>query len=210
MVNIDSFVVGSSNSVHSNCFVVFSSISSSDLLSCSAFLHPTNSSNYLLFHRRLGYFSDKILFQVLKTYNKLVSFNKLTSFYEACQYNKNYQITFLSSVSKSATPLELLHTNLWGPFVVPFKEGYQYYIQFLDDFSCLVWIYPIKVKLEALDIFIKFQTIVERQFDKKKNQGGSIKLGRLVIIFRHSCSYIHYQNGKLERKDKYIVELGLG
>ncbi|XP_048335502.2 retrovirus-related Pol polyprotein from transposon RE2 isoform X1 [Ziziphus jujuba] len=106
-----------------------------------------------------------------------------------------------------------------GPASVSSKEGYKYYIQFLDDYSRYVWIYPLKTKSEALAIFSSFHVMVERQFDKKikvlqADWGGEFRsflpyLSKFGIVFRHPCPYIHTQNGKVERKHRHLVELGL-
>nr|XP_048337075.1 uncharacterized protein LOC125424275 [Ziziphus jujuba var. spinosa] len=67
----------------------------------------------------------------------------------------------------TTVPLEIVYTDPWGPASVTSKEGYKYYIQFLDDFSIFVCIYPLRMKFEALTVFSKFQAMVERQFDRK-------------------------------------------
>ena len=53
--------------------------------------------------------------------------------------------------------LELVHVDVWGPSPIVSVEGYQYYIRFLDDFTCFSWIFPMKVKSEAKGLFLQFQ-----------------------------------------------------
>ena len=132
---------------------------------------------------------------------------------------KGHKLHFLLSTTKTTKLLELIHTDFWGPSPVYFRDGYHYYINFVDDFSRFTWIYPLKFKSEALNVFKLFKTQVENQFQTtiKKLQsdwGGEYRpftefLNQCGIIFRHSCLYTHHQNGLVERKHRHIVEMGL-
>lgn len=98
-------------------------------------------------------------------------------------------------------------------------EGFKYYIHFIDDFTIFTWIYPFKCKSEALSVFCSCKKLVENKFDKKikclqSNLGGEYRnfstfLQTNGIQFRHPCPHTHPQNGKAERKLRYIVEMGL-
>ena len=112
-----------------------------------------------------------------------------------------------------------MHADVWGPSPVLSVEGYRYYICFVDDFTRFSWIFPMKVKSEAKEIFVKFQTFAERQFSSKIKRlqtdwGGEFRsllplLNKLGIHFQHPCPYVHEQNGRIERKHRHIVETGL-
>ena len=97
---------------------------------------------------------------------------------------KSHILHFPSTETKTTKPLELIHTDLWGPSPTPFRDGYNYYISLVDDFNRYTWIYPLKLKLEALDVFKLFKLQVESQFDTiiknlQSNWGG----GRIQIIY---------------------------
>jgi len=89
----------------------------------------------------------------------------------------------------------------------------------VDDYTRYSWIYPLKLKSQAFEVFKLFKTQVENQFDTKikmlqSDLGGEFRaftdfLNQNGIIFRHSCPYTHHQNGLVERKHMHIVELGL-
>lgn len=53
-------------------------------------------------------------------------------------------------------PLELVHTNLCGPFPVPSLSQNRYFITFIDDFTCYSWIYFLQYKSEAITKFQQF------------------------------------------------------
>ena len=62
-----------------------------------------------------------------------------------------------------SSPLELIHTDLWGPAHTISKNGNRYYITFIDAYSRFTWIYIIKQKSEALHTFVNFKNQVELQ-----------------------------------------------
>ena len=52
-----------------------------------------------------------------------------------------------------------------GPAPVPSRNGFHYYVVFIDDYSRYTWLYFLKAKSEVHDVFIKFKSLVENQFD---------------------------------------------
>ena len=90
---------------------------------------------------------------------------------------------------------------------------------FVDDWSRFSWIYPLHTKDQALSTFIKFQILVEKQFDAKikclqLDNGGEFKafasfLTQQGIVNQCSCPHILEQNGITKRKIRHIVETGL-
>lgn len=119
-----------------------------------------------LWHLRLGHPSERVLNQVLKSCNVKIKENE-PYFCEPCQYGKNKALPFKLSDSRANTPLQLIHTDLWGPSSVQSVLGYKYYVQFLDDFSRYSWIYPLKSKNEAFSTFIHFKKLVEKHFENQ-------------------------------------------
>ena len=63
--------------------------------------------------------------------------------------------------------LEIIHTNICGPFSVTTLDGYDSFITFTDDYSRYGYIYPIKERSEALDKFKIFKLEVENQLNLK-------------------------------------------
>ena len=104
-----------------------------------------------VWYRRLSHPSTGILSQVLKTCNS--SINKTSDFCSAYQYGKSHVLPFPSSETKTATPLELMHSDIWGASLVNSTTRYRYYIHFLDDYTRYTWIYPLKFKFEAFSVF---------------------------------------------------------
>ena len=53
--------------------------------------------------------------------------------------------------------LELVHTNLYGPFNVQACEGYKYFIIFIDDYFRYGYVYLMHMKSSAFDKFKEFK-----------------------------------------------------
>jgi len=92
-------------------------------------------------------------------------------------------------------------------------------VHFIDEYSRFTWIYPLKQKSEVFQSFDHFKNFVDNQFNKKiiafqYDGGGESKaLQKLIqearIQLRESCPCTSAQNGRVERKHKHVVELGL-
>jgi histone deacetylase 1/2 len=114
--------------------------------------------------------------------------------------------------------LEQVFSDVWGP--APTSVGkHSYYVSFIDDFSKFTWIYLLKKCSDVYQVFLNFQALVERKFNKKiitmqTDWGGEYEklhgfFQKAVITHHLSCSHAHQQNGSAERKYRHIVEVGL-
>uniref|UniRef100_A0ACD5TNX4 Uncharacterized protein n=1 Tax=Avena sativa TaxID=4498 RepID=A0ACD5TNX4_AVESA len=169
-----------------------------------------------LWHRRLGHPSRAIVESVLRT-NKIacVPSNNLSSVCDACQRAKVHQLPFRDSSHLTHAPLELIHSDVWGPTVTSIG-GFKYYVSFLDDFSRFTWIYLLKRKSDVEEAFYTFQKHVERMLNTKiravqSDWGGEYhRLSRYFqregILHRVSCPHTSQQNGIAERKHRHLVE----
>jgi histone deacetylase 1/2 len=137
---------------------------------------------------------------------------------DACQKGKSHQLPYHKSFNESSAPLELVFSDVWGPTLESVGRK-KYYVSFIDDFSKFVWIYLIKHKSEVFQKFHEFQSLVERQFNRKilamqTDWGGEYEklnsfFNQVGISHHVSCSYAHQQNGSAERKHRHIVKVGL-
>lgn len=104
--------------------------------------------------------------------------------------------------------------------ICPTSAGrYTYYVSFIDDFSKYTWLYLLKNKSDVFHVFREFQTLVERQFDKKilamqSDWGREYEklnsfFQQIGITHKVSCPYAHQQNSAAECKHRQIVEVGL-
>ena len=66
-------------------------------------------------HQRLGHPSNKVVQNIVRSNNLPCSSNFESSVCDACQRAKSHQLPYNSSSRVSHTPLELIHTDVWGP-----------------------------------------------------------------------------------------------
>lgn len=61
-------------------------------------------------------------------------------------------------IAKHSTQvLEIIHIDICGPFWVQTVDGYDSFINFIDDYSRYNYIYPIKERSKALEKFKQFE-----------------------------------------------------
>lgn len=132
--------------------------SSSNSESPSAFVASKERS--AIWHHRLGHPAPDIMAKVFHVLGQ--SSSKINSLCSACQMGKSHRLPLPPTNSISHGPLQLIHSDVWGPSPSKSVDGFQYYVTFLDDFSKFVWFYPMKLKSEVFSIFHIFQAYVER------------------------------------------------
>ena len=49
--------------------------------------------------------------------------------------------------------LKLVHSDIWWPIKTISIGGVRYFLTFIDDFSCKIWMYVLKAKKEVLARF---------------------------------------------------------
>jgi Integrase core domain/GAG-pre-integrase domain len=114
-----------------------------------------------LWHKRVGRPSDKIL-KIMFNFANLDCNNC-----EVCKFAKHIKLPFCDSKTKSSEPLELVHSDVWGPAPVSSYNDYRYFMIFIDDYSRTTWLYLMKNKSEVFSHFQTFLNLVETQFNKK-------------------------------------------
>ncbi|TYK10642.1 Retrovirus-related Pol polyprotein from transposon TNT 1-94 [Cucumis melo var. makuwa] len=172
-----------------------------------------------LWHRRLGHPHLPIVKAVLNHIdNSSGTINKL-NFCEACALGKHHALPFSHSLTLYTHPLQLITCDLWGPAVNVSHNGFRYYISFVDAYSRYTWIYFLNSKSDAFLAFQKFKTCVEKSLGQSikslQTDGGTefkpFKpfLDQHGIEHRITCPYTSKQNDIVERKHRYIMEMGL-
>nr|KYP52466.1 Retrovirus-related Pol polyprotein from transposon TNT 1-94 [Cajanus cajan]KYP52509.1 Retrovirus-related Pol polyprotein from transposon TNT 1-94 [Cajanus cajan]KYP52511.1 Retrovirus-related Pol polyprotein from transposon TNT 1-94 [Cajanus cajan] len=100
-----------------------------------------------IWHSRLAHCSFKVLKRVMESCNIVVAENKMSFVCSSCYIGKAHKLPF--SIS-----------NIWGPSPTPSRDGFRYYIIFVDAFSRFTWLYFLHTKSEALNYFIQFKDMV--------------------------------------------------
>ena len=85
---------------------------------------------------------------------------------EVCVEAKLRKSSF-KSIERSMEPLELVHTDICDLKYIQTRGGKKYFITFIDDCTRYCYIYLLRSKDEALEMFIHYKNEVENQLDKK-------------------------------------------
>ncbi|GKC47655.1 retrotransposon protein, putative, ty1-copia subclass, partial [Tanacetum coccineum] len=129
------------------------------------------SSNELdkskLWHSHLGHINKKRIAQLQKD-GVLESFDfKSDDVCESCLLGKMTKSPFIGTCERGEGLLDLVHTDVCGPFRFATKDGKCYYVTFTDDFRRYGYVYLIKRKSDTFEVFKRYQNEVENQLGRK-------------------------------------------
>jgi Reverse transcriptase (RNA-dependent DNA polymerase)/GAG-pre-integrase domain/Integrase core domain/gag-polypeptide of LTR copia-type len=178
--------------------------------------YSTSESKIWIWHRRLGHPSFEYMSKLLPNLFKNLDVSLFKC--ETCIKAKSHRVSYKSSFNKCDEPLDLIHSDVWGPTPVNSVGGYKWFVLFIDDCTRMTWIYLLKRKEEVAGVFKNFYTMVQNQFKKgikffRSDNGGEFVNGVLKdffvnrgIIHETSCVGTPQQNGIAERKNRHILE----
>ncbi|CAI7839436.1 unnamed protein product [Closterium sp. NIES-54] len=173
-------------------------------------------------HRRLGHVAMPLLKQLEK--DGAVKVLKLNGqppddYCEICLLSKFTRFPFHSVTGRSKKPLELVHMDLAGPLPVQGHKGEQYFLTIVDDWSRLMWAYPLKQKEHAVSTIKEYWLpCVEKQADCvvkriRTDRGGEFLgaettawLKKQGIQRELTTAYTPQSNGVAERANRIILK----
>ena len=178
-----------------------------------------------LWHRRMGHAGYENLAKMVQ--GDLVkgvgvgpsAFRALkTSVCEPCIMGKQTRLPFPESESVSTEPLELVHMDVCGPMPVASKGGSRYFATFLDDYSKLSVVVPMKQKGQVAKVAEHVLNRLEVQSGKKLktvrtdrgkeyvNKALEEVLGGKGTVHEKTAPYSAEQNGSAERLNRVLEE----
>jgi Integrase core domain/gag-polypeptide of LTR copia-type/GAG-pre-integrase domain len=173
----------------------------------------TTKDQSILWHWRLGHPSDR----VLKTLD--CSFSHHFNNCDICHFAKQHRLPFPEHFDKSDNLFDIVHSDVWGYAPTNSREGFRYFVIFIDDKSRATWLYLLKNKHEVLDYFKDFCNMVKNQFSTSikilRTDNGTEYTNlafqeftrRLGITHQTSCVGTPQQNGVSERKNRHLLEV---
>ena len=123
------------------------------------------------------------------------------------------------SQSRASNVLDLVHTDVLGPFEVSSVGGSKYVITFIDDHSNWVVEYTMRHKSEALDRFKQYKQYAETHTNRKlkvlrSDNGGEYLSNKFKqylldngIHHELTVAYTPQQNGVAERMNRTLTDL---
>ncbi|KAM0968159.1 hypothetical protein TB1_015836 [Malus domestica] len=231
MKNNPNVVVGICFLVNDLWQLLCSIFSNSNCLNVDIFLPSkrlqSNESSAMLWHKRLGHISKVRMERLIKD-NILpaLDFGDLKDCIDCCK-GKLTKVKKKSSI-RSQKLLEVIHTDVCGPFPIKTLCGNIYFVTFIDDYSRFTYLYLIKDKTSVFECFKKFKTEVENQLDLsikvlRSDRGGEYygryteigqAKGHLAVYLEQCGIQAQYtspgtpqQNGVAERRNRTLIEM---
>ena len=110
-----------------------------------------------------------------------------------CCIAKSHRLPYTPSTAQHSSPLELIHSDLWGPSPIVSRNGFSYYVTFIDHYSRFTWLNLLKSKGEVLNVFKAFKAMVENMLSCKikvlqSDWGGEFQG---MSSFLQECGILH-------------------
>ncbi|XP_065617414.1 uncharacterized protein LOC136062367 [Quercus suber] len=134
-------------------------------------------SKSYLWHLRLGHVSDNKLSALHNHFPDVIQFQSNKNCV-LCPIAKQKKLPFPYFNHISHNAFDIVHCDVWDPFVKPTQEGYKYFLTLVDDATRSTWVYLIKNFFSANS-----------------------------IIHQHSCVATPQQNSVVERKHQHILSM---
>ncbi|KAJ9560249.1 hypothetical protein OSB04_005409 [Centaurea solstitialis] len=172
-----------------------------------------------LWHCRLGHINKKRVELLLKG-GFLGTFDfKPFDNCESCLSGKMTKEPFNKDNERASDLLEIVHTDVCGPFSHEARGGYRYLITFTDDFSRYGYVYLMRHKSESFEKFKEYHNEVQNQLDRKikflrSDRGGeylSQEFGNHLIecgiVSQLTPPYTSQMNGVSERRNRTLLDM---
>ena len=105
----------------------------------------TNENSSMLWHKCLGYISNQRIERLVS--EGILEPLDFSDFQVCIEYIKGKQTNVRKKdANRCGDVLELIHMDICGPFPTPSWNGQQYFITFIDDYSCYGYLYLIHDK----------------------------------------------------------------
>ena len=180
-----------------------------------------------LWHKRLGHISRPRIERLIKDG---ILHNLDWANYDVCvDCIKGKQTKHTKKgATRSTQLLEIIHTDICGPFDIPSIGGEKYFITFIDDFSRYCILYMLHDKSQSVNVVEIYINEVERQLGKKvkiirSDRGGEYYgrydesgqrpgpfaklLEKLGICAQYTMPGSPWQNGVAERRNRTLIEM---
>ncbi|KAJ0433138.1 putative RNA-directed DNA polymerase [Helianthus annuus] len=129
----------------------------------SSFRLSRSSPDFYRWHSRLGHVSASRLKFLVSTGDLGQLSTCDISDCSGCKLAKFSALPFKKSISCSAAPFDIVHSDVWGPSPVSTKGGSIYYVSFIDDYTRYSWVYLMKRKSDFFDIYKDFRACIKTQ-----------------------------------------------
>ena len=120
-------------------------------------------SKPFLWHLRLGHVSDNKLNTLHNHLPDVIQFQSNKDCV-LCPIAKQKKLPFPSFNHISSNAFDIVHCDVWGPFVKPTQEGFKYFLTLVDDATRSTWVYLMKYKSDTRPLLVSFYNMICTQF----------------------------------------------
>ncbi|KAD4179844.1 hypothetical protein E3N88_28435 [Mikania micrantha] len=179
----------------------------------------TNFNQTYLWHCRLGHINKKRMSKLQTDGILKPTGSESFDICESCLCGKMTKAPFTGIGGRASDLLGLIHTDVCGPFRIMSRSGERYFITFTDDFSRYGYVYLLKHKHEAFEVFKVFQNEVQNQLGKtikaiRSDRGGEYlsydfneHLKKCGIISQLTPPGTPQHNGVSERRNRTLIDM---
>jgi len=180
-----------------------------------------------LWHKRLGHISKERMQRLVK--NEILPDLDFTDLNVCVDCIKGKQTKHTKKgATRSTQLLEIIHTDICGPFDVNYFNKEKYFITFIDDFSRYGHVYLLHEKSQSVNALKVYINEVERQLDRKvkivrsdrvveyygrydesgQHRGPFAKfLKKRGICAQYTMPGTPQQNGVSERRNRTLMDM---
>ena len=120
---------------------------------------------------------------------------------------------------RATKSLELVHTDVYSPMRVQARGGYEYFVNFTDDYSTYGFLYLMHQKSKTFDKFREYKAEVEKQLgvhikQLRSDRGGECLFGEFKfyltqegIVSQLSALGTPQQNGVAKRRNRTLLDM---
>eukprot|EP00892_Ulva_mutabilis_P000456 jgi/Ulvmu1/10410/UM062_0005.1 len=178
--------------------------------------------NTYTWHRRLGHPGERALMAVAAEAQLTeVVAGEIVPQCHACKLGNQAREPFVRSSSRAEKPLDLLHTDVMGPFQVRSWGGKRYAVTLMDDHSRMAEACALNSKAEVAGwvktAILRWECLKDRKVKVLRSDNGTEYKGDLDTFclnrgttHKHSADYTREQNGRAERPNRTLIKRVFG
>ena len=138
---------------------------------------------------------------------------------EACLQGKMTRSPFVGQMARAKDMLEIIHSDVCGPFREMARGGFFYFITFIDNLSRYGYLFLMKNKSESFEKFKEFKAKVENQTGKsiktlRSDRGGEYLSTEFIellkehgIVSQLTPPGTPQLNGVFERRNRTLLDM---
>lgn len=128
-----------------------------------------------------------------------------------CEEGKSHRPPFPNQqIRRASQKLELIYTYICGPMYTRLLNGSKYFILFIEDFHRYTWVYFMKMKSKAFQLFMNFKIFAENKVDLKiktlRSDNGIGFLSNQFQDFLQKIGILHQPSGPYSPQQNGVCE----